>query len=104
MAKFRFEETDPFTGMVTRYWMEDDGKIGIQRVNPAIHDIVDRNKAIQNEELNRKWGDGKVFASVPLEVVEKELWEAIKNKDQDYLKKWLNNSDNRDFRRKLGNV
>ena len=76
MTKFRFEEVDPFTGMVTRYWMEDNGRIGIQRVNPAIGDIVDRNKAIQAEEAHRRWGDGKVFASVPLEVVENELWEA----------------------------
>lgn len=101
---FRFQERNPHTGLITRWWVDESGRVGVQRVNPAIHDIVDRNKAIQSEMAGKKWGDGKVFASVPLEVVEKELWGAIKANDQKYIKKWLNDSENRDFRRKLGNV
>jgi hypothetical protein len=105
MARFRFEEVDPVTGIISRWWVDDENdRVIEEKINPATQDIIDWNRTLANASAGQRWGDGKIFASVPLEVAQKHLGKAIADGDMDYVKKWLNDPDHRAFRRFDGNV
>lgn len=105
MADFRFEEQDPVTGIITRWYVDSENdKVITETINPATQSIIDRNQALNNAAQGQRWGDGKIFASVPTEIARKHLWEAIQNKDDAYIKRWLNDSDHQKFRRFPGKV
>ena len=101
----RFEETDPLTGLITRWWVDPDtDKIHIEKLNPHMGDVIAHNRAHQAENMNRRWGDGQIAATVPIEIVEKHLHEALQANDLEYVRKWLNDADHRHFRRFEGNL
>lgn len=74
------------------------------RTDYAVQPTVDMNTAQRN--LARKdWaGDYHHIASIPLNVYWDQLAEASKQGDDRFISKWLNDSSNRAWRTKSGNV
>ena len=65
------------------------------------------NRQEYNDSEGRRWGDGKVVARVPLNVIfsgNHELAENIRNGDRDHMKHWLNSEAALPFRTWKGKV
>ena len=67
-------------------------------------DIVETNKAAFNDSENQRWGDGKVVASIDLPTYFNKIVPAKLNGDDAYIKRWLNDSDNRAYRTRKGTI
>lgn len=110
MARFRDEngwelmEHNPHTG--STYWRFFDGEKWIFRTDHDAEQIVSGNRAAQAEYASRKRSEGlgDPVASVPLNVYFDQLAEPLKQRDMGYVKRWLNDSDNRDWRMRQGRV
>ena len=88
---------DPMTGQ--RVWTCDLGThIAVKREFLASEALFDRNRELANDSTGKRWGDGQVAASIPLNVYFEHLAEARKNNDSKYIRRWLNDSDHRKFR------
>lgn len=64
--------------------------------------LLDANTEVRNERDGERFGDVSHIASVPMNVAEDILFPALKNHDDEFVKKWLNDPDNRGFRTKAG--
>ncbi len=67
-------------------------------------DIVDCNRADYNASFGSRWGNGKIIASVPLNIYYEQLAAANNQGDDRFLSKWLNDVDNQAFRTFRGKV
>lgn len=72
----------------------------VQHLDP----LVNLNHFAQKEQTKlHRWGDGKIVATIPLSIYLK-LYSEGKTKDSAYMKRWLNDPENRMYRRFLGKV
>lgn len=99
-----FTPYDPLTGIERWYRELDDERYIVKTLHYGVEEIVDENKALLNESDGKRWGEGQVAASIPLHIWGQQLAEATANQDEKYIKRWLNDPDNRAFRRFKGNV
>lgn len=74
------------------------------RTDYPVQPTVDINTAQRNMAEDNWKGDYHQIASIPLNVYYDQLAEAAKGDDQQYISKWLNDSDNRAWRTKDGRV
>ena len=81
----------------------DDGSMTF-RTDYPVQPTIDENTAMRNLASNSWAGDYHKVASIPLNVYYDQLADAAKQDDMKYLSKWLNDSDNRAWRTKDGNV
>lgn len=100
---FHLLDYDPATGRSV-WWMLDEDGNDIFRYDMPADVIVDGNTAIRNQMAGQRWGEGRRVASVPLPLYYDALDEAFLQGDQSYIKKWLNDSDNRAWRTFEGRV
>ena len=63
-----------------------------------VNDLIDANKEAYNASEGKRWGGGQVAWRMPLDQYFRHLAEAKKQDDQGYIKKFLNDPDNRAFR------
>lgn len=86
-------------------WMkEEDGKF-LFRVDMPINDILDSNNDALVETIGRKFGDYRRLASIPHHLVyQNGLNEAMEQKDNKWLSRFFNDSDNAKFRTSRGRV
>lgn len=94
---------DPFGGRgrivrrshdkVLWYCEDSDGNIETC-VQTLVQPVLDANRRAYNESYGKRWGDGQIVASIPLPLYFGNLGEALKNGDQAYVKRYLNDSDN----------
>ena len=94
---------DPVTGIAEWVWFETapDGtieRIHTKKIQHHSDLLLAQNKALYNDSQGKRWGDGKVVASIPLPIYESLLGEAAANKDRKFIRKFLNDPDNRKFR------
>lgn len=68
-----------------------------------VEDLITRNRRLLNDSAGTRWGDGKIVASIPLNVYEQLRKQGI-TRDRKAMKKWLENPDNRAFRTRGGKV
>jgi hypothetical protein len=98
----RLFEVDPRTGISTFFHYNSDDDTFVLEKQQDAEPLLDFNKARFNDAPTR-WGDGQLVASIPL-----HLFFELKQKgiidDQNELKKWLNDPDNRFFRTRPGDV
>jgi len=103
---------DPFHGngkVVARYpdkviWMtEMDGDF-IYCTQQLAQPILDSNQEAMNNNLGKRWGDGKVIASIPLPLYFEKIVPARQAGDEAYIRRFLNDIDYRKFRRFGGDV
>ena len=88
-------------------WMLEDGNKTIFRTDYPMQATLSENAALRNEAGKAWKGDWHRIASIPLNIAFDEdlgLMKAHEQGDTKYLSRWLNDSDNRAFRVKEGNV
>src|SRR5215207_2757799 len=66
--------------------------------------IFEANRQSYKESEGKRFGDGQLIGSVPLEEFYSKLLPAVKNDDQTWLKKFFNDPDNRKYRKFKGNI
>lgn len=62
------------------------------------------NQALLNESAGQRFGDFQMVASVPMTVWANELAQPIKEEDWRYIKRFLNDGENRAYRTFRGKV
>jgi hypothetical protein len=91
---------------ITRTWHynTDNDEVTIQ-TQQDVTDVIEANKAIYNavDEKANWTGEWHLVASIPEALYYKMKAEG-KIDDQEYMKKWLNDSDNQFFRTRPGKV
>lgn len=100
---FELVDYDHVTGRSV--WAYFDGEKTVYRTDYPVEHLVSTN-AEQRNMARKDWaGDLHHVASVPLNVAwDSGLVDAQSQGDDKYLSKWLNNSDNRAWRTKEGQV
>lgn len=89
----------------TRYFHEDEmtGETTIETIQ-HLDPLVELNHFAQKEQTKlHRWGDGKLVATIPLSIYMKFHAEG-KLKDHAFMRRWLNDPENRMYRRFLGRV
>lgn len=81
---------------------EDQGAIVTEMLNQS--ELLDANTELRNDTANTRFGDLPLVASVPMHLAEEILFPALKNHDDAFVKKWLNDSDNIGFRTRGGQL
>lgn len=74
------------------------------RTDYAVDDTIEANKSMRNSVESGFKGDWHKVASIPLGVYYDKLAEASRQDDTAYVRKFLNDSDNRAWRTKDGNL
>lgn len=100
----RLFDTDPVLGL-TRYFHYDEATDEMsltveQDVTPVIESATRMRNSLTSLD---RWGDGAVVAQVPLSIYYQWMREG-KDRDDAFLRRWLNDPDNKKFRVKEGRV
>ena len=104
MSEKRLFSTDAEQG-ITRYFHFDDetGQATIQ-TQQDVSAIIEENKQEYAQVDERaRWGEWSRVASIPMSIYF-QLKAEGKLDDQEYRKKWLNDSDNQYFRTRAGKI
>ena len=90
---------------ITRTWHYDEDKDEATiQTQQDVTDVIEENKSEFNQIDERaKWGEFNKVASIPLSLYY-ELKAMGKLDDKAYMKRWLNDPDNRHFRTRPGEV
>lgn len=94
---------DPVTRKRTEFVEFEDGQI-IFRDTTVVEELVENNIAEFNDSEGKRWGDGKVVASIDLPTYFNKIVPAKQNGDDAYIRRWLNDSDNRKYRTFKGTI
>lgn len=95
-------EWDPVAQVRRSYYEIEDGLLAC-KTEYVIDELLLAN-AESRAESKTGWGDGKIVASIPMNILMRELLPAIKNGDDKHLAKFLNDIDNRAFRTREGRL
>jgi hypothetical protein len=89
---------DPEAGV--RKWLmavdENNFIVKTETLVPSL--LAEENARLLADNEGKKWGEGRVFARVPLHIKFGELHEPTQQQDHKWLKKWYNDPDNRAWR------
>jgi hypothetical protein len=102
---FELISWDPKTGRTV--WSMFDGEKTIFRTDTPVAQTLEENAIARNEAKAGWRGDYHRIASVPMQLLYDEnlgLNKAIQQEDDAYLRRWLNDIDNRAWRTKEGRV
>ncbi|SDP08539.1 hypothetical protein [Phyllobacterium sp. OV277] len=89
-------EDDPVRGF-RRIWFDIDDDYGVVKTEYyATNELLDKNAAERAE--NQKWGEFGKVASIPLNILYRDLLPAIRSGDDAFIQRWLQNSDNAKWR------
>lgn len=83
--------------------VNDDGSITL-RTDMVVDDVLDMNRAQRNIASPGWKGDWHHVAAVPTNVAWNTIVPASIQGDRRYMRKWLNDGDNRGWRTKEGRV
>lgn len=65
--------------------------------------LFEANQALRNDNTGR-WGDGQIVASIPLALYYRDIVPAKQNGDEAWIRKYLNDRDNRKLRTREGTI
>lgn len=104
MIEKRLFNTDEEQG-ITRYFHFDDetGQATIQTQQDVTAIIEENKQEYAQVDERARWGEWSRVASIPMSIYF-QLKAEGKLDDQEYMKKWLNDSDNQYFRTRAGKV
>lgn len=104
MSEKRLFSTDEDQG-ITRYFHydEDTDKATIQTQQDVTAIIEENKQEYAQVDERARWGEWSRVASIPMSIYF-QLKAEGKLDDQEYMKKWLNDSDNQYFRTRSGEV
>jgi len=105
-GNFRLADHDPVTGRSVWIAIEDGKTIArIDMPQDKLEDIFAVNHAFESASQGEKFGDYNRIASIPHHLVYKNgLADALKQGDQKFINRWMNDSDNKKFRTSRGRV
>jgi hypothetical protein len=87
------------------YWVDKANGVGFRKTENLVEDeLLARNRESLNESYGQRFGDGKVVASIPLNVFYRDFAKRLKEGDEDFVKHWLNSDQNRPYRTFRGRV
>lgn len=87
------------------YWVDKANGVGFRKTENLVEaDLIASNQESLNESQTQRFGDGKVIARPPMNIFYRDLAPRLKDGDEDYLKWWLNNEQNRPYRTFRGRV
>lgn len=98
----RVFERDAFTGITTYFIYDESTDEMILRKEQDVASILELNKADFND-APLGWGEGRRVASIPMTI----YWDLKKRgiaDDQQALRRWLNDPENRFFRTRPGKI
>lgn len=101
---WRLMSYDHDTGV--RSWMLDlgDGRIVVKTETP-VDELLDHNKEQFNASQGQRFGDGKIVASIPLDIYHASgLATAVHESDHKFVSRFLNDSDHSRFRTFRGRI
>lgn len=89
-----------------RRWEADLGdRVVIKTEHKGTDKLLEDNQRALNESDGQRWGDGKVFGSVPMNMYfQSGLAEANKQQDIKFIARWWNDPDHRKFRKFKGTI
>ena len=95
-----------WTNDIYHFFKHQDGKI-IFRTVTDYESVIEDNERRYNESqvTHKRFGDGRLIANIPMhEYFKQELHKAAKEGNEGYIRKRLNDFDNRSFRTFPGKV
>ncbi|MGV2975679.1 hypothetical protein AB1P65_09500 [Roseibium alexandrii] len=96
---------DPETGRKLYELDTGDGHVICREEYYADEQLLDENKALYNESEGKRWGEnGRSIARIPLNVWLEQLAAPVREHDDKYVQKWLNDAENKQWRTFKGNV
>lgn len=81
-----------------------DGQYVVKTEHYVTDALLDLNAERRAAQAGRAWGDGQLVASVPLNVAWKDLMQAVNEKDEAHVRRWLNDPDHAKFRTREGKL
>ena len=84
----------------SRLWISDDQYI-MRTEFLADEELVEQNRQAFNDSHGKRFGDGKIVARVPLNMLygsKTEIAKKLREGDSDHLRWWLNRDDAKPFR------
>lgn len=90
---------DLSTGIATWYNPKED----LVRKTSDVTQILEANKA-DRADASASWGNGQRIASIPLDIYNASLAEAVEQDDRKYLSRFLNDGENAAWRTREGSV
>jgi len=101
----RHFDFDPLTGITQTFHMDAGSDTFWIEETQDLTPLIDANKAKFNEFSGPrdKWGDLAHVASIPF-LLANQLMQEGKIWDQEYLRRWVNDSDNAVFRTRPGRI
>lgn len=105
-ADWKFVKRDPLTGMTT-YEAEIEGVGTILRHEYEMtQELWNANQTIRNETDGKRWGDGQIVASIPMNELfgQTYIGQAYREGDEKAMSKYLNDYDNQRYRTKRGTI
>ncbi len=99
---------DPDTGITEYFHVLEDGKAWAVESRQDVSGVLAVNHELQKLD-DGKWGDGRCVATIPFTVLEElqriGMIDGMFNvKNNTDFAKWLNKSENKRYRTKLGRV
>jgi uncharacterized protein (DUF1697 family) len=91
---------DAKTGKSTWRMFNPDGSVTIRSDQP-VTSIIEENKFLRNETVGNRMGDYVMTSRIPMNVLfdeQKGLADAFRCGDDNYIRRWENDSDNRAWR------
>ena len=97
------------TPLYRRYvvMIDDAGSFAMKTEYLANDKLIADNQQEFNDSIGRRFGDGKIVARIPLNVLyssESEINKKMIEGDEDHLKWWLNSEAARPFRTFRGHI
>lgn len=87
------------------YWVDKANGVGFRKTENLVEeDLLAQNRERLNDSQGQRFGDGKVVASVPLNVFYRDFASRLREGDTDFMRWWLNNDENKPYRTFRGKV
>jgi hypothetical protein len=100
---WRLLDHDPETGRTA--WVLHDGDKMHFRVDYPVSEVLRANHEEARDADGKRWGEFQRVASIPLNLFHQSGFAEAQNQhDEKWLRRWLNDSDNRAWRTKEGVV
>lgn len=87
------------------HWVDKSRGFGFRKTENVIErDLLERNRELYNDSFGQRFGDGKVIASIPLNIFYRDIAPRLQEGDSDFLKWWHNRDENRPYRTFRGRI
>lgn len=87
------------------HWIDRAKGVGFRKTENLVeNELLESNRQLYDESFGKRFGDGRVVARIPLNVFYQQFAERLKDGDRDFMKWFLNNSENRKYRTFRGQI